>query len=307
MGVGVDYLSVTVPTSTAEALKGVTRHREEGSARPGFGASELRDCLGGTLWRRWQPHQPSREFGSSYESWEASGCESRWLADFVSARRGRPSRVDVAFDFAVSPTIAPDHVWRAVRHHVKRRGIVGGISGEGGKNTRYIGSIHSSRRIRIYRRDWKDPLLREEFRTPLLRVELVLKDDLARNWWAVFERDTQEAYAAAAAHVEQMTGLRLVEDLGSIPEPVEVREELEAAQQVLHFLDQSSGMIVALCDGGMSPDLLLRLARRRQASSSRRSQWVSLRRADTYRRLGMAVIVRAVLLLLRTTGAARAA
>ena len=121
----------------------------------------------------------------------------------------RPSRVDVAFDFCCSSELVPELVadHAAVQEHCEVRGIqADGVSGAGGVFTRYIGSRKSDAFVRIYRKDKQNEIL-GELLGPVLRVELVMRNDLARAWWRVWDESKERAYAAAAGHVERLSRL----------------------------------------------------------------------------------------------------
>lgn len=246
----MDFLTVSMGEEDAAFMRSRSRLVEPGAGRPGFARSELRDVMGGQAWRRWEPRQPSKLWGLEYESWEASGSSAWGVAFDLRGRKVRPSRVDVAWDFEAFDDLTADQVAESIAAECERRGFGLGISGENGVNTRYIGSRKSERRIRIYRRDLKDPALAFA-QGPILRVELVLRRDLAEAWWPVFCDDLDGAWAAAAAHVYEMTGRAVQPEIGQIPELQRVDEAVDAAQMVLQFVQQHASMIGAIQDAGV--------------------------------------------------------
>lgn len=250
VGVGIDFLTVSMSSevSAAQQLRG--KLVEEGGSRPGFARSELWDVVGGQAWRRYEPRQASRAFGLDYESWEASGGAAACLAWDLIDQPVRPSRVDVAWDFQVDEGLLADEVFERLQAGAERRGFKGGVSGHGGVNTRYIGSPTSERRIRIYRRDLKDKAVLFH-QGPVLRVEVVLRDDVARGWWAVWSRDQAAGWAAAAAHVHEMTGRRVQADVGQVPELERVPEAVDAAQMFFDFVQQHASTVKAAQEAGV--------------------------------------------------------
>jgi hypothetical protein len=244
LGVGVDFLTVTVGTDGAAGLMAISEFHEQGKPQAGFGRSEERLSVGGKCWRRWEPHQESREWGKAYECWEWSSGDARWPSQQIRGIEGvRPSRVDVAFDFAVDESLMSDAIIERCRDVLVFKGISDGISGQAGVNTRYVGSQRSERRIRIYRRDLKDGALLLDA-GPIMRVELILRDDMARAWWQVWRADQARGFAAAAAHIVDMTGHRVMDADEPVPPPlVDASAEAEAAQMLFEFVKQNASVL----------------------------------------------------------------
>jgi len=257
-------------TQTAADLLAVTVPHDEGGRVAGFGQSEQRMCLGGFIWRRWDPHQASTLWGKHYESWEASGAESRWLADWAHSRPVRPSRIDFAFDLAVTDDVLSDHVAHAIIDPSKpthtREGFSLGINGQGGTNTHYVGSSSSDRRIRIYRRDLLHPYLLDQFGHPVLRVELVLKGPHARSAWDLWATDRTRAIEAAAAHVHSMCGFTVRDEVGTVPPLVDPAPVAEPAQDLHQLLIQYGPTLAMYFDAGVD---LVSLANEANAIASR--------------------------------------
>ena len=229
-----------------------TEPDQVGLGRPGFANSESRLCMGGTCWRRWNPSQSSKLWGLDYESWEWSGGSADTASEWLRGCRlqGRPSRVDVAFDFQCEDDYLPEHLEDRYRAHVKARGVKRGVSGSGGVNTLYVGSPSSDHRLRIYRKDRQLPAFAEMF-GPVLRVELILKGKAARPWWSMFLDDRDKSMAGAAGIIEGMTGIRLVDDVCDVP-ALDIPVEVDAIDTLFYFIRQHGDYVAALHDAGVS-------------------------------------------------------
>lgn len=299
MGVGVDFLTLSVPEPSGASLLADTMPDEDGTARAGFRRSEKRLCLGGHCWRRWEPHQASGTWGTQYESWEWSGPESGWAADRCRSLEGRPSRVDVAWDFPTQMT--SDELANQLLVVAEPRGFTDGISGQNGVNTRYIGGKQSERRLRIYRKDLED-LLWAEIYGPTLRVELVMKNETAHAWWPVWCRSRDEGFAAAAAHCDAMTGWAPQREVGEVPESVPV-EGLDEAASLFAFLQQHGPTLAAFEQAGVP---VLELARDRVQQLNRHSASRYRRRVRSIREVGADRLVQLVGQMLRKPSPAMA-
>ena len=260
--VAVDFLTVTVgapdvfPDGAGAYLLGHTKLDEPGFARPGFAASEKRTCLGGYAWRRMEPRQPSHDFGLDYESWECEGGAAQGLSrDLRGVGPVRPSRVDVAFDLAVSAAMTSDELVKRLQqasgevggHHLRGRSL--GISGQGGVNTCYVGSSRSEKRVRIYRKDLQSEAFAEFF-GPTLRVELVLRGDESRRWWAVWQDEEDRGKRAAATVLRSMTGLHVLEGVEDLPE-VERPEAASEGENLFQFVKQNGAKLEAWRQSGI--------------------------------------------------------
>lgn len=292
---GVDWLTLSVPDEVAGHLLGETDRAGDGHAGRGFRQSEERLCVGGRVWRRWGPFQPSKQWGTSYESWEWDGCQARAAARAMRGRDGRPSRVDVAFDFSCSPELTACQLVEGWRSEGQPSQSVGGqtmaVSGDEPWLTRYVGAQSSDRRIRVYRKDVQDPTFDLG---AVMRVELVLKDRRAREWWAVWQRDEDSALAAAAAHVEAMTGWAPLPESGELPE----REAVESADVVgeLFAFVQQHGQSIATWESMGVPVVELCMERAAQAGRSGRCRM--RQRAARIAAQGVDAVVGAVRVLL---------
>jgi hypothetical protein len=267
LGRSVDWLTATVPVQVAKGLIAESRVEEPGHGRPGFRESEKRAVMGGIAWRRWEPSQASGDWGTEYESWEFPSEPAIWGASWLRGRECRPSRVDVAWDFVVGQDATPDHLAEHLRPYAEARGFSLGISGQDGRNTRYVGSASSKRRIRIYRKDWQR-LMWGDIYGPTIRVELIMRAEIAQAWWQVWDRDQDAGYAAAAGHVLDMSGLQ-VQEPGPVPELVPVEGADEAAA-LFEFLDQHGPRLVAWERAGLP---VLELARQRVERAGRTTVW----------------------------------
>lgn len=265
-GSGVDWLTVTVGRTAAEGLLSWSAPCElaEGKATAGFGVTEQRKTMGGTCWRRWDPHQASKEWGTDYETWEWVSAAAQWPAAHLRGLDDvRPSRVDVAFDFSVGERVRPGGVVKPCVQHIGERGMTTGGSGQGGIWTRYVGAINSERRIRIYRKDAREGDIFLQTYGPVLRVELVLKDAKARAWWAVWRECQNRGIHAAAAHILEMTGRSVLATAEPVPPAlVEPDPEADAAQMVLQFVEQHASALGRIQDLGV--DLFALAARVRK-------------------------------------------
>lgn len=299
---GVDFLTVTVPAGRDLAdLLAETRLDEPGRAVRGFQASETRLSLGGSCWRRYRARQASREWSTFYESWEWSGSSASWPSLWLRGRLVRPTRVDLAFDFRVDDCFTADDLAGAIAGHGERRGLSPGVCGQGGRNTRYVGSSQSEKRIRIYRKDWQDDTWAALW-GPTLRVELVLKGSQAAAWWGMWAEDTAAAMAAGAGIVADMIGWRVRDDLAPAPEVVQP-EASALAERVLSLLDQCGATLVGLVDAGVP---VVDLARVRLAVSSRATKWRVGKIGETVEEVGLEQLVwlvRELMGLARESGA----
>lgn len=240
----IDWLTVTVNAAVARDLLADTRLDEPGYARPGFKRSERRLTWGGLCWRKWEPLQPSNAFGLEYESWEWSGPAAACAAEFLAGKADcRPSRVDVAFDFECPESFMSDDLVPHYQPWAVSKGISLGIAGQGGVNTHNVGSKQSDRWIRIYRKDLRDPVLMNLL-GPVLRIEPVLKGDLAVAWWETWRVSYDTALAGAAWHVHEMMGLRVQDSMHEVP-PLVMPESADEAEELWQFLRQHGDRLAA--------------------------------------------------------------
>lgn len=245
-GVGFDYLTVTVPSqTTAEILVHHSAFSDEGKPSTGFKNSERRECMGGFCWRKFEPHQPSKRWGKQYESWEYSGLASVTPLKLLMGHDCKPTRIDIAFDFCVSDELYPMDLEPLFLDHCESKGIDIEWKGKRLKQTVYVGSQQSERRIRIYRRDLKNMLLHEEG-IHILRVELELKGDMALAFWRHMNAHGQQAaYEAASAHIAHMIGYAPIEAGWDLPEVLRSNEDADAYQMMFQFIKQNAVMIEA--------------------------------------------------------------
>lgn len=290
----VDFLTLTASSEVGAELMRQNPFSESGGACRGFSKSEARLCIGGQCWRRWEPFQPSKSFGLAYESWEWAGSVAMFAADAVARFDVRPSRVDVAYDFACGVRVMADDVAGRCEAWMAERGIKGGVSGEGEINTRYIGSRLSERRIRIYRKDLESDVL-AELLGPLMRIELVLKNDHARAWWKVWCRSREDAFAAAAAHVHQMSGMELQALTVGVPEFVKP-DAADEAQSLFQFIKQHGDRVGSWIDAGV--DLVALVNEHREQSISRKRAFRAKARGAAMQSAGVDEVTQLVRLML---------
>jgi hypothetical protein len=245
---GIDALTITMGLEADRFLGGLTEHLQPGGAQKGFRATEERMCMGGTYWRKSEPQTASKlawagAEGRGYVTCEFKGQPSTWAARTLRGQADvRPSRVDVAWDFNVPDDVRAETIAKLWMPHLEKRRIKSGISGEGDVFTHYAGAAASDIRVRCYRRDLKDPWL-EFYLGCCLRLELVLRDQHARRFWAVWAEDEQKAYAVAAHYMHRQTGLVVQEEMEVPPDLVYQDPEEDAAQEVFEFVKQWSSIL----------------------------------------------------------------
>lgn len=247
----VDFLTASLPTSAALSLVKVTRILQEGNARPGFKRSQERECLGGSCWRRFEPHQPSKLHGLDYESWEFAGQVASTYARLMrdGGEVARPSRGDVAWDYQVRPDVAAEDLARLMAPAAEARGIEISRSGPERRDTWYIGKRGSDRMIRIYRKDLQDETVAHTI-GPVLRVELQLRGDAAAAWWMAYVGSDVQGFKVAAAHVVEMTNLTPVIDPGEVPEAVKPDASPEA-EKLAQWVRQNAVTVAAVSAAGV--------------------------------------------------------
>lgn len=258
---GFDWLTATLGPRAIEQLLAETEHAEHGLAQRGFGASSRRLCFGGDLWLKTEPRQASNRWGLNYASVEVAGPHAGDIVNRVLADDSKATRLDYANDFEVTDDILPEHVMQQFRPTFEALGITEGVSGQGGVNTRYIGSPKSERRIRIYRKDRRtDGSLAYDF--PVLRVETIVKGHAAAAIWALSDR---AAMVAAMNHtLLERTGLDLG---GTAPAPPLPNLDDDAiGQRVFAFVKQHGRTLSLLNHIGVNLRDLAELA---EASPSR--------------------------------------
>lgn len=258
INISYDWLTVTVNKKGSQILCRQTVFVEDGYPGNGFAKTELRKCLGGFCWRKMEPKQDELKFGfgKDYESWEFSGCTADSSISELTKVECKPTRIDIAFDYRVENDYLSDHWIESVRSHVESKGIKIGISGQGRVNTRYIGSPQSERRIRIYRKDYRDIEVRTVF-GPVLRIELVLKGEQAISFWNGCVHSDKNFYKLAAAHIYDMTGFMPIPDqLSEIPK-IKRKAPSSLVQKLHQFLKQYGNIVKAYQIAGLNLDLLI--------------------------------------------------
>lgn len=270
-GSGVDFCTVTVSEDAGRVLLAKTLPSEPGGARTGFKVSEHRVCMGGFVWRRWEPIQPSKDFGERYESWECESQASRWLDAEALALEARPTRLDYAYDFACDIDLFPRDVLSVFRHHLVKTRMEPHFAGPESSCTVYVGSRTSDRRVKIYRRDLKDEALLLDGYPPMVRVEVELRGDAVRALWSHRKATGDDGKAIAATHVADLIGYAVQDHLDPLPPlPAEATDEADVAQMLLQFIEQNASMLdaVRLLGVDLSP-----FVRSRVAGFSRMTEW----------------------------------
>jgi len=281
---GVDWLTITVPKlTTSDHLHGLTELIKIGGPAQGFMQTERRRCNGGECWRRFEPHQASKDYGHAYECWEWDGAAARSGAEGLIGWEGRPSRIDIQFtsicDAGVTPAMIYD-VWSPIS---REKGIRDRLIIEHDVSTAYFGKPSSGRSIRVYRKD----LQSEEFAMifgPCMRVEVTLTGKRCQAWWKLYQTDEKAAYAAAAKHIEEMTGGRVRNAVADVLPALVMPEALNQSQKFLSFAEQYGDFVVDHIDSGVDVVQLLRewsgRARNRMSlkrSSDRRARIAEMR------------------------------
>ncbi|MEX0701309.1 MAG: hypothetical protein WD069_04375 [Planctomycetales bacterium] len=203
----------------------------------------------------------------------------------------RPSRVDLAWDFGCDDACTPDDVIGLIEPHAKSAGYVIGIAGQDGRNTRYIGSPTSPRRLRIYRKDWEDEYYARTF-GPTMRVELILKGAHAAMWWLVWAADAVRGWAVGVGHVYEMTGFVLEREMQDVP-AIKADPAVTAEVRLRRFAKQYGPTIMAYYEAGVP--LLEYIERVRQETTCRMERSRYLRRVEELRASGLAELVRSKL------------
>lgn len=170
----VDWLTLSADTREAcDVLLSRSTVLEIGNGSKGYQASERRRVVwptGGCVgWRSFMPFAESAKWGKAFESWEFSG-DSALLAASQLRSAGVWRRVDAAWDFRAS--VCPRAFLEALG--VDPEGDDVELVGRGGRYSAYVGARSSPLRVRIYRRDWRHPVLE-----PVLRIEVILRKHLA--------------------------------------------------------------------------------------------------------------------------------
>jgi hypothetical protein len=286
LGAHLDFFRLTVSNADDARLCSWTAPDEPGRKTQGFGRSEQRTSPHGPCWRKWEPVQASNAFGQKYASWEWDGEHARGTADAVRGiveTTPRVTRADVAFDLSVPDDVTPDQLIDEIEDPTRRgytrlrdghrREI--GISGGGGVHTRYVGSRASPVRIRIYRKDIEDATW---LHGPTLRIELQLTEEAAQAYGRkLLHLGESGALAGAAAIIEHVTGWRVADCEGEIPDLVPP-EGSDIASSLLAVLKQAGPTLAMLIDAGLDVVALLREA---AAQAGRMTQHRQKKRAET--------------------------
>lgn len=289
----VDFLTITLGSGQVADLLAETVVSEAGHAVRGFGRSERRECLGGLCWRRWEPSQAASGFGHDYESWQFSGASSSVYAGRL-AGRGRPSRVDVAFDFVCDRRLYVRRFFRRIRSLVRPR-VVPEWSEKGDDATCYLGARSSDWRIAIYRKDVQQGPLWDEAFPPVLRIEARMGGDLARDFWAAWSREAAAGFSMVAGRVESWLGVSVADEQSEWVEVVKP-EEFDPAQRLLAFFEQNGAVLDECRRAGVPVFELAAIASGRRCRVSRWRSEARLRQLVAVGVPGVVELVRRALL-----------
>lgn len=163
-------------------------------------------------------------------------------------------------------------------------------------STCYVGLPTSIRSIRIYRKDLQDEIFGQLF-GPSMRIEITLKGKLCHAWWKLYQGNEKAAYAAAAKHIEEITGARVRNAVADVLPALVIPEAMNQSQKFLSFAEQYGDYVVDHVDAGVDVVQLLRewSGRARNRMSLKRSSDRRARIAETSPHL----FVRAVRALMR--------
>ncbi len=284
----VDFLTLTLPSDQAGLLTAETAHAEDGYPKQRFGRSELRTCLGGSCWRRWHPSQASKGWGLAYESWEFVGSVASLYAGLLVGK-GRPSRVDVAFDFVVDRRLFV-RAFMARLDGLLRHGVVPEWSERGDDSTCYLGARSSEWRICVYRKDLQQGPLWDQAFPCVLRIEARMKGDLARDFWSAWSKSPAEGFAMVSGRVASWLGVSVFDHSSEWVEVVKP-EEFDHAERLLSFVQQHGGTLTEFVRAGVP---VVELAAAAASKRSRVTAWRSERRLREMARLDVPGIVELV-------------
>lgn len=293
VSVDVDFLTMSVPSGPAQVLLRNSVMEEVGYGGRGFKRSERRLVVGGKAWRRLEPIVESKDWALDYECWEYDGIGARDAARVMRALPGRPSRVDIAFDLPCSGTLTSRDVLEHFRPHVVGLGLVIEANGDERWPTCYIGGKQSGRRVRIYRKDLEDLEVANCF-GPTMRIELVLRDEAAQAWWSVWRDDEGRGFAAAAAHLQAMTGYCLMTG-GEIPPSRVLDGSSGLLGKFLACFRQYGGLFEAAIEAGADLGQFGELVRAQSVKRSRSGTWRVQRDLREIQRIGLGEVFGSVL------------
>jgi hypothetical protein len=238
-----DFLTVLVSSEGRSKLLKITQFAQMGHPIRGFNKSEKRLGSGGYCWRKMEPLQEEKRFGfgRDYECWEFPGFMATTILPHLIDVKCKVTRIDIAFDYYVNDDYFSDNWIDDIKQYSKSKGISDGISGQNDINTRYVGSDQSQRRIRVYRKD-----LQMLSPKPLLRIELVLKDEYVLAFWPVVCESFDKAYRVAAKHIEEMTSfIPIPENLETLPH-IEKKVPSNIIKRLFYFIKQY-GVFAKVC------------------------------------------------------------
>ena len=222
-----DWISLSCSKPYADALcaqtmemKDINSHYKD-CFHKGYNAHEYRGVLGGLCQRHTQPYSKHKRWGKSGELWvwtggNASGCNFESMPS-LGVHERKCTRIDIAFDLQCGKDTASTEIMEGFRKHFEEKGLTCGIRGHGDKRgyTSYIGAQSGSRMVRIYRKDIES---KNWHYGSTMRIELVLKEDHAQNLFRIACENEETAFNIASAHIKDITGATLFDDLKSVPD-----------------------------------------------------------------------------------------
>lgn len=218
----------------------------------GFRCGEMREWIGGLVERYTSPAIESKEHGREYALWVFRGRQAHLAAPSVRGL-GRPTRVDVAFDFEVpaewgAVEFADASV--ALRPACYRKFRMNGCDLD---RTVYVGGRDAPRMVRIYRKDLERGA-RWQF-GPVLRIEVELKGEPAGCMWRAFQDGDERGFAMAAGELQKSLGVQVQDER----EFWEVRLPAiggDVIAKVAHLMRQYSSVLCALEAAGVRVAIL---------------------------------------------------
>lgn len=285
----IDFLRVSITAQDAAELVAhpdvgrVSSFDPKGEVRPprqaGFRSHEWREVkwVGGAalVARHWDPCVPSESLGQSYEHWVFPGASAAMFLPILRGK-GRPSRVDVAFDFIGVPSdLGAESFAEMTRSLRSWRYAEPTKAGAGREMTVYLGSRKSPVLVRIYRKDLhpKSP----KGMPPTLRLEVELKDDQARCSWDAFSFSDERGFAHAAGCLERVVGFAVQDEREFWTERV-VERDSDVLVTLAHFVRQYADLVASLKPYGFDlHDVCSHYLSHRGNSTSRKGRGAQLR------------------------------
>lgn len=273
-GARIDYLNLSVSAEGASNLRKVcVSSSESGKPLAGFyGQHEWRKTLGGSCGRHWDPDTPSKALGPLNELWVWQGSVADSFVSFMAPTLPLTSsvcsstRIDIAFDFECDQEYRPVRFGYECKEWIEAQRLGHRpFPADEAFASYYVGSLKSrTKLLRIYRADLKHGLI-----APTLRIELELHGELADKLWKA--DNISGRYRMAAAIIEDMTGAKVVSDIGEVPR-LESKPMTEGEESVCAMIEIWAGALHECIEAGVDLGRLVELQIEKQSrmSSSRR-------------------------------------